>query len=78
MWVIIQSGEQGQLDRDTICVGTFADYEEACTALDDAIASKAEELGLSVAEDCGANYDDGTGFVDNFGSQTFLFVILEA
>ena len=78
MWVVIQSGEHGQLDRDAVCVGTFADYENACVALDNAIVAKAEELGLSLEEDCGANYDDGTGFVDSFGTSTFSFMILEA
>ena len=77
MWALVQSGEHGLLDRDSVCFGMFYEYDEACTALDDAVVAKAEELGLSVEENSGANYDEGTGFVDSFGTSTFLFAILE-
>ena len=77
MWALVQSGEHGLLDRDSICLGTFYEYDEACTALDDAVVAKAEEFGLSPKEDCGANYDDGTGFVDGVGAPTYFFVLLE-
>ena len=77
MWVVIRSGENGQLDRNAECLGAFYDYDEAFDTLDAGILAKAAEYGLS-EEDCGSNYDDGTGFSGIDRTPTFLFQIFEA
>ena len=62
MWVLVESGEQGTLGRDSKAFG-FATYDEAYSAMESRVEKLASEhYGLD-EDDYGCNYDDGYGFV---------------